>query len=106
MSTDINETLGVSQNPAQPDNSGADAKYNYLKKIAQFIAILGWVLGGVLFIAGIGLATSSGQYGRPGVSILVFLVYIFGAVVIVVSFLAQAGIMRVLIDIEENTRKK
>lgn len=107
MSTDINQALGVSPAPQPPSGSSQPGKYDYLKKIANTLAVIGWITGGVLFLAGIGLATAtSSRYGGSGgLSFIVILLYLFAALLCVIAFLAQAGIIKVLIDIEQNTRK-
>jgi hypothetical protein len=107
MSNDINEALGISPNPQQPGGNAKPDKYDYLKKLAGIIAILGWVTGGLILIAGIGLASAaSSRYGGSGgMSAVVILLYMYAALLIVIGMLAQAGIMKVLIDIEQNTRK-
>lgn len=107
MSNDINEALGVSQHPQQPGNAAKPEKYDYLKKLAGIIAIIGWVTGGIVLIAGIGLASAaSSRYGGSGgLSVVVILLYVYAALLIVIGMLAQAGIIKVLIDIEQNTRK-
>ena len=103
MSTDINDALGVSQTPNTPQ----PAKYDSLKKIAGTIAVFAWITGGLIFLAGIGLASVPNRYGGGGggISILLILVYLYLGAFIVISLLAQAGIIKVLIDIEQNTRK-
>lgn len=107
MSNDVNDALGVSQ-PSAPQGSAARPdKYAQLKSIAGIIAVFAWITGALVFIIGLIVATSARpRYGEPsGMSAIMVLLYIYLAVFIVVSLLAQAGIIRVLIDIEKNTRK-
>ncbi len=107
MSTDINQALGVSPTPQPPSGSSQPGKYEYLKKIANTLAIIGWITGGVLFLSGLGLATATASRygGSGGLAFVVILLYLFLAVLCVIAFLAQAGVIKVLIDIEQNTRK-
>ena len=104
MSTDINETLGISgpssspQNPVQPD------KYSSLKSIAGAISVFAWIAGAVIFIFGI-FAGVKIRGESAGMSALIMLLYSFMAAFIVITLLAQAGVIKVLIDIEKNTRK-
>ncbi len=107
MSTDINETLGISQTPGQPGNTNQPGKYSSLKNIAGILTVFAWISGALLFIVGIVSATSiTSRYGESsGLSILIILLYLYLGVFIVIALLAQAGTLKVLIDIEENTRK-
>jgi hypothetical protein len=110
MSTDINEALGVSSTPGQPGTAAQPGKYSSLKSIAGIIAVLAWITGAVIMIVGLVsiVSISRNSYGyrdNSGQSILIFLAYLYMGVFIVISLLAQSGIIKVLIDIEENTRK-
>ncbi len=107
MSTEINEAMGLSQTSGQSGNSNKPGKYAYLGKIAGLIAVFAWITGALIFLAGIGFAsaTTSSYGGNAGISILFILVYLYLGAFIIISLLAQAGIIKVLIDIEENTRK-
>ena len=107
MSTDINQALGVSPTPQPPSGYTQPGKYDYLKKIANTLAVIGWVCGGVLFLAGIGLATATASRygGSGGLSFVLILLYLFLGGLCVIAFLALAGVIKVLIDIEQNTRK-
>ena len=108
MSTDVNEALGVS--PQQQKNVSPQGKYSSLKSIAGIISVMAWITGGLMLILSI-IAISNqsrnsfGGRDNSGLAILTFLLYIYLGVFVVVSLLAQAGIIRVLVDIEENTRK-
>jgi uncharacterized BrkB/YihY/UPF0761 family membrane protein len=107
MSTDINDALGVSPSSA-PQHSGGQDKYSSLKNIAGIISIFAWVSGSLIFIIGVIAALNTRpRYGggADGLSVLLILLYIYMAAFIVITLLAQAGVIKVLIDIEKNTRK-
>lgn len=104
MSSDINEALGVSSTPGQPDKAVQPGKYSSLKNIAGIIAVFAWISGGIIMIVGMASIADISR-GNSGQSILIFIAYLFMSVFIVISLLAQSGIIKVLVDIEENTRK-
>ncbi|MGQ0739590.1 MAG: hypothetical protein ACT4OJ_11055 [Bacteroidota bacterium] len=114
MSTEINEALGISPSSGQPANPLAEGKYSSLKKTAGIMTVLAWIAGVIILIVGLLLldnaSKKSSYYGQEkGASlqaILIFFAYLFLAVLSVVSLLVQAGVAKVLVDIEENTRKK
>jgi hypothetical protein len=107
MSNDVHESLGLSQPSGPGGHTSQPEKYSSLKNIAGIIAIFAWISGGIIFIAGMVIATNTrSRFGEPsGQAMLLLLVYLFMAVFIVVTLLAQAGVIKVLIDIEKNTRK-
>jgi len=110
MSNDINEALGVSTPPQQPVNTNQPGKYSSLKSIAGIIAVFAWITGAFVMVAGLVTIVNSGRnrygYGdNSGQSLLIFFAYLYMGAFVVVSLLAQSGIIKVLIDIEENTRK-
>lgn len=104
MSTDVNETLGIPGPSSSPQNTVQPDKYSSLKSIAGAISVFAWIAGGLIFI--IGITTGANIRGESaGLSALIMLLYIFMAAFIVITLLAQAGVIKVLIDIEKNTRK-
>jgi hypothetical protein len=110
MSNDINQALGVSPPTGQPGLPVQPGKYSSLKNIAGIIAVMAWITGGFIMLAAIINISvmSRDRYGyrdNTGQSILIFLAYLYMGFFIVISLLAQSGIIKVLVDIEENTRK-
>jgi hypothetical protein len=104
MSTDINDALGVSSTPRQPDPAAQSGKYSSLKSIAGIIAVFAWISGAIIMIVGMASIANISR-GNAGQAILIFIAYLLMGVFIVISLLAQSGIIKVLVDIEENTRK-
>lgn len=109
MSTDVNDALGISQ-PADPNRDTIrPEKYDQLKKISGLMTIFAWITGSVVLLAGLIIAINTrpryGYRGDSGQGILMFLLYAYMGAFIVISLLAQAGIIKVLIDIEKNTGK-
>ena len=104
MNTNINEVLGVSSTQDQPGPATQPGKYSSLKSIASIIAVFAWISGAVIMIVGIASMADMGR-NNSGQSILIFFAYLLMGIFIVVSLLAQSGIIKVLVDIEENTRK-
>ena len=110
MSEDINQALGVSPEPKQPSgNVNQPDKHDSLKNIAGLIRIFAWISGGIIIITAFIIAAKTGNsyYRRDtGQSLLLFLLYTYLGVFVIISLLAQSGIIKVLIDIEKNTRNK
>ena len=111
MSNEINEALGITPAPKHPDDPDQPGKYSSLKNIAGIISILAWISGGIIFIIAVltisNLNNRDSYYGRnnSGQSILIFFAYLYMGIFLVISLLAQSGIIKVLIDIAENTKK-
>jgi hypothetical protein len=83
-------------------------KYPFLLRAASVVKIVAWVelVFGVIgaFIAGISMAVTGDGIGA-GLAIFVIILGVLYSVVAWIFLLAASEIFRLLIDVEENTRK-
>lgn len=94
------------------EREGTDApttswrKYPALRTISNTSQVLAWILGLGIFVAGItaglGLKDMAGNVSSIG--IIIILIAAFEGTLLIVGLLALAELIKLLIDIEENTR--
>ncbi len=79
-------------------------KYPFLRRAVGIVKVLAWVVLVIGIIGSIVAAASAGTYGAGG-AVVVAILGILYSVVAWIFLLATSEIFRLLIDVEENTRK-
>lgn len=107
MSNDINDALGISGDEKQPDNTNAGIarKYPALRTLSGILTFIAWLIAVLTVIAVVILITNSHSSYDGGYSAF----YTFGVLAIgaisFITLLAYSELIKVFIDIEENTRR-
>ena len=103
MSNDINDVLGLSNSQKQPDSStqGLTKKYPALRTLSGIIAFIAWTVAILALIIVFALLSKLNE----GVSWIFPVGTLVVGTVLFIALLAYAEIIKVFVDIEENTRK-
>jgi tellurite resistance protein TehA-like permease len=108
--SDINEALGVSENKERPaiQNLKIQRRYPALRTLSTILAIVAWLIAFFTLIIVAALFSKSLSHDNynndNGVStIYPFIAFVVGAILFIV-LLAYSEIIKVFVDIEENTR--
>ena len=84
--------------PPEPSLQAPERRYASLRTIAGIYQVLAWVIAG---IGGIGVIVSATSTDNGGLVLIVGAIYVF---FIVLSMLAFAAFIRLMLSVEESTR--
>lgn len=101
MNNDINDVLGISaQTHTDTSNQNISKKYPALRTLSVIIAIIAWLVAFATIIIILGILSQSrgdGSWIIPAATLTGLLTFI--------GLLAYSEVIKVFIDIEENTRR-
>lgn len=86
------------------DTTQLERRYSSLRLVSNLLRVIAWINIVASFFFGFALYSMSSNSANSGLGILMFIGSVVLGIIIGIGLLASAESIRVLIDIEENTR--